>query len=97
MELSTIILELVLRGAGEAFKSDLGQKVFIFLMAWWVVKGTIKGHFEKIETGLNSVAQNVNMLKETMEGIEQSHSVRICKLESVVDQLKIQINNIEKE
>ena len=88
--MEVILLEFVLKAASDAFKSDLGQKIFVFLLAWYIVKGTIKKHLEKIESGLQLVASNVNSLKDSIEG----HNDRIVKIETDIKHLNGKVDNL---
>ena len=88
--MEVILLEFVLKAASDAFKSDLGQKIFVYLLAWYMVKGTIKKHLEKIESGLQLVATNVNSLKDSIEG----HNDRIVKIETDIKHLNGKVDNL---
>jgi hypothetical protein len=90
--MEVILLEFVLKGFSEAFKSDLGQKIFVFLLAWYIVKGTLKSHMNKIESGLQLVATNVNSLKDSIEG----HNDRIVKIETDIKHLNGKVDGLTK-
>ena len=90
--MDAILLEFVLKSASEAIKSDLGQKILVFLVAWWMVKGTIKRHLEKIEEGLQLVATNVNSLKDSIDG----HNARIVKIETDLKKLNGKVFDLAK-
>lgn len=90
--MEVVLLEFVLKTASEAFKSDLGQKIIVFILAWWIVKGTIKGHLNKIESGLQLVATNVNSLKDSIEG----HNDRIVKIETDIKHLNGKMDDLVK-
>jgi archaellum component FlaC len=55
-----------------------------------MVKGTIKKHLEKIESGLQLVATNVNSLKDSIEG----HNDRIVKIETDIKHLNGKVDNL---
>ena len=90
--MEAVLLEYALRGASETIKSDLGQKIIVFFFAWWMVKGTIKGHLNKIESGLQLVATNVNSLKDSIEG----HNDRIVKVETDIKHLHGKVDSFTK-
>jgi len=83
--------EFLIEVLGDAARADLSQKVFVFTIAWTIVRKTIKGHLEKIETGLNSVAKSVQDLNAAMVRLESNHENRIVKLEKEFDHINSKI------
>lgn len=73
--------EFLTQFLGEAARADLSQKIFVFAVAWSIVRKTIKTHLEKIEKGLGDVAKSVQELNAAMTRLESNHENRIVKLE----------------
>lgn len=67
---------------------DFTQKIEIFVIAWFFIRRTIAGHFNKIESALGNVANQVEKLGESLERVETNHSVRLTKLESRVSMME---------
>lgn len=77
-------MEFLMGFLGEAAKTDFGQKVILFMLAWSVVKRTVRQHLEKIEKGLAEVATSVQDLNEAMTELKVtkvSHEARLQRLE----------------
>lgn len=74
-------MELILGFLGDAAKTDFGQKVLLFFMAWTIVKKTVAQHLEKIEMGLSDVARSVEQLNQAMTEMKVSHDARLTRLE----------------
>jgi hypothetical protein len=87
-----VLLEFVLKTASDAVKSQLGQDIILFFLAWFIVRGTVKGHLEKIERGLQLVADNVNSLRGSIEG----HNDRIVKIETDIKNLNGKVDGLAK-
>ena len=81
----------------EVAKADFTQNVFIFMMAWTVVRRTVKEHFSKIEKALGDVASSVKDLNQAMIRLETNHSVRINNLENNIEILSTRVKKIEGE
>jgi hypothetical protein len=80
----------------DAAKADLSQNLTVFLIAWTMVKRTIKGHFANIESGLKDVAVSVTNLNAAMIKVETNHSSRLKVLEDIVGKLTDKVNRIEQ-
>ncbi len=75
--------------AGKAFVfGDIGPDTAKFLLAWFMVKGTIKGHFSSVETSLKALTSKIGDLKDSMEKMETAHARRLDNLETEVKSLK---------
>lgn len=75
--------------ASKAFTvGDIGPDMGKFLLAWFIVKGTIKGHFKAVEDGLTSLTSGVKELKIAVESMELAHTRRLDNLELEVRNLK---------
>ena len=75
--------------AGKAFAfGDIGPDTAKFLLAWFMVKGTIKGHLSSIEGSLKSITSKIGDLKDSMEKMETAHARRLDNLEIEVKSLK---------
>ena len=80
---------------GDAAKTDLTQKITVFLVAWFFIKRTVKEHFVKIETGLQAVATNVSELKQELVKIQLDHSSKIDALQDDVKLLGTRVTELE--
>lgn len=67
---------------------DIGPDMAKFLLAWFIVKGTIKNHFKAVETGLAALTGVVGDLKNSVEKMELAHSARLDNVESEIKYLK---------
>lgn len=67
---------------------DFTQKIEIFVIAWFFIRRTIAGHFNKIEEALGNVAVQVKKLGESLERLETDHSVRLTNLETRVTKIE---------
>lgn len=75
--------------AGKAFVfGDIGPDTAKFLLAWFMVKGTIKGHLSSIEGSLKSITSKIGDLKDSMEKMETAYASRLDNLETEVRNLK---------
>lgn len=71
-----------------ATTTPLGEKITTFMVAWYFVRKTIKGHFSAIETALKNINLSVGELKTAMTNVETAHAARLQKLETEVEDLK---------
>lgn len=81
-------LEILKMVFDSATGTPIGEKLTTFMVAWYFVRKTIKGHFSAIEKSLEKINDNLGDLKDTMEDLEASHSVRLEALEEDVKSLK---------
>lgn len=81
-----LITVLTQAGAlGGEFLSESGKKMLSEqVIITGIVLYSLRGHFKKIEKGLESVAANVSELSEALRNVESSHAERIGKLEKRV-------------
>lgn len=82
-------IEFITEILGEAARADLSQKVFLFSLAWFIVRKTINQHLSKIESSLSSLAQSVGQLKESIVRLELNHDNRIVKIEKQIETFRI--------
>ena len=89
--METMIFELLKAGQG-----GIGEKLTVFMVAWFFVRRAMKEHLGKIETGLASVALNLGELKEALTRVETIHSTKIDNLEVGLTNLKSEVQYLKK-
>lgn len=74
---------------GGDFLSEAGRKALSEqVIITGIVLYSLRGHFKKIEAGLQNVARTVSDLGVALTRVESSHSERIERLEEDVQQIK---------
>lgn len=71
-----------------ATTTPLGEKITTFMVAWYFVRKTIKGHFTAIEGALSNLNTSISDLRKAMLEVETAHSSRLNRLETEVENLK---------
>lgn len=86
-------LEILKMVFDTATGTPIGEKLTTFLIAWYFVRKTIKGHFTAIEGSLEKINDNLTDLKDTVSDLEASHNDRLEAVEKDVKQLKEGLKN----
>lgn len=80
----------------DAAKAELSQRLIVFMIIWFVVRRSIRGHFVSIEEGLKEVAHSVNELSCNMLKLETAHAARLEKLETSMISISNRVENLEE-
>lgn len=61
---------------------QLAHDVMLFMLAFWLVKREVRGHFKVVEEKLASIAQSMENFTTSLLRIEHDHGSRIASLET---------------
>jgi len=80
---------------GKAAQSDLASYLIIVGVVWKVMGSKVSDHFQQIESGLKSVAQEVANLRGAVQADLKVQTDRLDKFEDTVIGLSERVKNLE--